>query len=77
MFRRFFRFLRDSTVSIEAQLDRRADAPPTTNVILIAAVRLSQKVGGSIHTEYWIPAEDLAEFNGNIRGLIVVISEFR
>jgi hypothetical protein len=36
-----------------------------------------QKVGGSIHTEYWIPAEDLAEFNGNIRGPIVVISEFR
>jgi hypothetical protein len=35
------------------------------------------KVGGSIHTEYWIPAEDLAEFNGNIRGPIVVIAEFR
>ena len=36
-----------------------------------------QKVGGWIHTEYWIPAEDLAEFNGNIMGPSVVISEFR
>ncbi|MEH2191398.1 MAG: hypothetical protein V7K98_01850 [Nostoc sp.] len=34
-------------------------------------------VGGSIHQEYWIPAEDLPEFNRNIIGLIEVISEFR
>ncbi|MBD2511144.1 hypothetical protein H6G91_28495 [Nostoc muscorum FACHB-395] len=34
-------------------------------------------VGGSIHQEYWIPAEDLPEFNRNIVGLIEVISEFR
>jgi hypothetical protein len=33
-------------------------------------------VGSSIHTEYWIPAEDLPEFNENIVGLIEVISEF-
>lgn len=25
-------------------------------------------VGGSIHREYWIPAEELAEFNSNIVG---------
>jgi len=37
----------------------------------------AQKVGGSIHVEYWIPAEKLAEFNQNIVGLIEVISEFR
>lgn len=31
-----------------------------------------QKVGGAIHTEYWIPAEDLSEFNRNIAGQIKV-----
>jgi hypothetical protein len=36
-----------------------------------------QKVGGSTHSEYWIPAEDLTEFNANIRGPITVIAEFR
>jgi hypothetical protein len=35
-----------------------------------------QTVGGAIHTEYWIPAEELAEFNANIVGLIEVIEEF-
>jgi hypothetical protein len=35
-----------------------------------------QTVGGSVHTEYWIPAEELAEFNANIVGLIEVIEEF-
>jgi hypothetical protein len=35
-----------------------------------------QKVGASEHTEYWIPAEDLAVFNENIVGLIEVIQEF-
>ena len=36
-----------------------------------------EKVGGAIHTEYWIPAEDLSEFNRNIHGIIEVIAEFR
>ena len=35
-----------------------------------------QKVGGALHTEYWIPAEDLAEFNAHIVGLIEVIEQF-
>lgn len=35
-----------------------------------------QPVGGSIHQEYWIPAEDLHEFNRNIVGEIKVIAEF-
>jgi hypothetical protein len=35
-----------------------------------------QRVGASEHTEYWIPAEELAEFNKNIVGLIEVILEF-
>jgi hypothetical protein len=30
-----------------------------------------------MHTEYWIPAEELPEFNENIVGLIEVIEEFR
>jgi hypothetical protein len=36
----------------------------------------SEKAGGAIHTEYWIPAEDLPEFNINIVGVIVVTAEF-
>lgn len=36
-----------------------------------------QTVGGSEHSEYWIPAEDLAEFNQNIVGAIEVIAEYR
>lgn len=34
-----------------------------------------ETVGGSHHTEWWIPAEDLDEFNKNIVGLIEVIYE--
>ena len=34
-------------------------------------------VGGKVHEEYWIPAEELEEFNKNIVGRIEVISEFR
>lgn len=33
-------------------------------------------VGASVHREFWIPAEDLAEMNRNIVGLIEVIAEF-
>ena len=33
-------------------------------------------VGGSVHEEYWIPAEDLPSFNAAIVGLIEVIAEF-
>jgi hypothetical protein len=36
-----------------------------------------QQVGGAMHTEYWIPAEDLPEFNRQIVGEIVVTAEFR
>ena len=34
-------------------------------------------VGAREHAEYWIPAEDLADFNRNIVGQIEVIREFR
>jgi hypothetical protein len=34
-------------------------------------------VGGSIHQEYWIPAEDLDEFNTNIAGEIEIVAEYR
>ena len=33
-------------------------------------------VGSTIHKEFWIPAEDLSEFNQNIVGAIEVIAEF-
>jgi hypothetical protein len=36
-----------------------------------------QQVGSAIHTEYWIPAEDVAQLNQNIVGPIEVIAEFR
>ncbi len=34
-------------------------------------------VGGAVHQEYWVPAEELPEFNRNIVGPIEVIAEFR
>ena len=34
-------------------------------------------VGGNEHQEYWIPAEELIEFNRNIIGLIEVIAVYR
>jgi hypothetical protein len=36
-----------------------------------------QTVGGSLHTEWWVPAEHLEELNDNIVGLIEIIHEFR
>jgi hypothetical protein len=36
-----------------------------------------QTVGATMHQEYWIPAEELAEFNHHIVGSIEVIAEFR
>ncbi|MBD0311258.1 MAG: hypothetical protein ICV80_25190 [Microcoleus sp. T1-bin1] len=36
-----------------------------------------QTVGSSIHKEYWIPAEDLAEFNRNIIGKIEIFAEYQ
>jgi hypothetical protein len=35
-----------------------------------------QQVGARIHTEHWIPADELAELNRNIVGLIEVIASF-
>ena len=35
-----------------------------------------QTVGSSMHTEWWIPAEDLEELNDNIVGLIRVTHTF-
>jgi hypothetical protein len=34
------------------------------------------QAGSKLHREYWIPAEDLAEFNQNIVGKIEVVSKF-
>jgi hypothetical protein len=36
-----------------------------------------RNAGGSRHQEYWVPAEDLPEFNRNIEGPIEVVAEFR
>ena len=35
-----------------------------------------ENVGGKIHNEYWIPAENMEEFNANIIGNIKVIEEY-
>jgi len=32
--------------------------------------------GARVHQEYWIPAEELGEFNRHIVGLIEIVSEF-
>lgn len=34
------------------------------------------RVGRRVHDEYWIPAEDLEEFNRNIVGVIEVVAEY-
>ncbi len=36
----------------------------------------THRAGGRTIVEYWIPAEDLAELNANIVGLIEVVDEF-
>lgn len=36
-----------------------------------------QRAGGETILELWVPAEELADFNGHIVGLIEVIHEFR
>lgn len=36
-----------------------------------------QTAGARMHQEYWIPAEDLDEFNRNITGPIEAVAEFR
>jgi hypothetical protein len=36
-----------------------------------------QQVGGETILEYWIPAEDLTEFDAHIVGRIEVVAEFR
>jgi hypothetical protein len=36
-----------------------------------------RSVGGKNHIEYWIPAEELDEFNDNIVGTIETIDSFR
>ena len=35
-----------------------------------------QNVGGAIHNELWVPAEELEEFNRNISGTIKIIHRF-
>ncbi|CAM3265979.1 hypothetical protein OCAE111667_00620 [Occultella aeris] len=36
-----------------------------------------QQVGGRTILEYWIPAEDLEDFNRHIVGMIEVVAEYR
>lgn len=36
-----------------------------------------QNVGGAMHNELWIPADELSEFNRYIVGKIEVVGEFR
>lgn len=36
-----------------------------------------QEVGGRFASEYWIPAEELEEFNSHIVGEIKVVAEYR
>ena len=36
-----------------------------------------QKAGAASHLEFWIPAQELPEFNTHIQGVIQVIAEYR
>lgn len=36
-----------------------------------------QTLGTRVHQEYWIPAEDLEEFNRNLIGSIEIVASFR
>ena len=36
-----------------------------------------QIAGSRVHREYWIPAEELSEFNKHIVGVIELVAEFR
>jgi len=36
-----------------------------------------QRAGGSLHTELWVPAEELDEFNRHIVGKIEIVAAFR
>jgi hypothetical protein len=36
-----------------------------------------QTAGARVHQEYWIPADELVEFNRHIVGFIEIVSEFR
>jgi hypothetical protein len=36
-----------------------------------------QATGSCIHREYWIPAEELAEFNSNIVGQIDILRKYK
>lgn len=36
-----------------------------------------ENVGGEIHNELWVPAEEMEEFNDNIVGLIEVVETYR
>lgn len=35
-----------------------------------------ENVGGAMHNELWVPAEELEEFNNNIVGLIEVVESY-
>ena len=48
------------------------------NVDAVYASKFPRRiVGGSVHEELWVPAEELAEFNRHIVGPIVVVGIFR
>ncbi|MBO6504123.1 MAG: hypothetical protein JJ850_10910 [Kordiimonadaceae bacterium] len=36
----------------------------------------TEVVGGSSHKELWVPAEELEDFNGHIRGKIEVVAKY-
>jgi hypothetical protein len=71
---------RQYAVQIARDWNVAADGAGFVTRFCVAASYLSrfpvQKVGGATHTEYWVPAEELVEFNANIIGLIEVVEEF-
>jgi hypothetical protein len=71
---------RDYAIQIARDWNVKADGAGYVTRFQVTTAYLSrfpvQTVGSSIHTEYWVPADDLAEFNSNIVGVIEVVEQF-
>lgn len=74
----------DYAAKIARDWNTRDDASGKQGYVLRFRVRTAfldryevKKVGNRSHREYWIPAEDLVEFNENIVGVIEEVAHFQ
>jgi hypothetical protein len=76
----------DEEYAVQIARDWNTKDPASGHVGYVTRFRVSaallqrypvQSVGSSRHREYWVPAEELSEFNQQIVGTIEVVAEFR